>query len=128
MHTGLVALTVPPTLPCVSPSPQLFFDHCSFFSQVSLLLWLCVCVSYFLPFPGYHLDFDLHHRLTHPLPPSCSSFAVHLSSSPIHLMSLYLLFLWISSIAYFLMFPHTNTSTHTNVSQPRSPGIIVPIS
>ena len=69
---------VSPPLPL--PSPHLFFDHCPFFLQASLLLWLCtfcvcVCVcecfllSFFPSLPWYHLDFDLHHRLVQPFSP-----------------------------------------------------------
>ncbi len=46
-------------------------------------------------------------------------FLSHASYEPIPL------FLWVSSIAYFLSFPHTNTSSQTYFSQPRSPGIIL---
>lgn len=80
------------------------------------LLWvyihkhlLCVCfllLSVFPSLPGYHLDFDLDHRLAHPFSLSCFPFA-----EPIPL------FLWVSSIAYFLTFPHTKTSSHTLTNQ-----------
>lgn len=53
----------------------------------------CVCFLHlsFLPsLPWCHLDFDQHHIPPHLFPLSCSYFAIHLSSSPMHLMSLYL--------------------------------------
>lgn len=73
---------------------------------------LSVCfllLSFFPSLPGYHLDFDLHHRLAHPFPLSCSSFAVDLSSSPVHLMSLYLCscgFLPLLTYLSFLIWTH----------------------
>ena len=90
---------VSPPLPL--PSPHLFFDHCPFFLQASLLLWLCtfcVCVCvwvlspFFLSFPPLVSPrlWSASQTCTTLFPLSCSSFAVPLSSSPRHLLSLYL--------------------------------------
>lgn len=88
-----------------SPSFSFHRPHSCGFTHTQTLP-VCVCFLHLscLPsLPGHHPDFDLHHRLAHPFPLSCSSFAVHLSSSPMHLMSVYLCSPLASAIADFLI-------------------------
>lgn len=84
VFTGLVALTVPPTLSCcplclhrlISPlitGLSFHRPHCGLTRTNSV----CVSPPFFPSFPGYHSDFDLHQRHAHLFLVSWSLFNSH---------------------------------------------------
>lgn len=92
-------------LPLASIASSLFWSL-PFLLQASQL---CVCfllLSFFPSLPGYHLDFDLHHRhisfpfLVPPLLFACPPLPSYEPTS---------LFLRVSLNAYLLMIPHSKT-------------------